>query len=301
MTLSAPTRRVDIGGRSLAVRVQGAGPVVVLEPGGGANSLPVDWHGLDWWNGVDAKLAESCTVVTYDRAGLGSSDVAEAQPRTADRARDLAALLDALNIRTPVIVAGHSFGGLIAQHFCAAYPERVAGVLLIDPTLADAYSRIPAWIRWLPPLLFRVQTNWLRLRTRFGNQAEFRRSLRARWGARLPPAIADELLRTMSQPRGWDGILMETRRLAQSCADVQSLIRVRGFPRIPLIVISAGFRGAGVKPKEADPLRRSHEATAALVQGGELRIADGVSHVVLQEAPDLVQQAVRDLLTRATI
>ncbi len=42
-----------------------------------------------------------------------------------------------LEICEPVILVGHSYGGLCVQHFAIEHPERVAGVVLVDSSSID--------------------------------------------------------------------------------------------------------------------------------------------------------------------
>ena len=47
------------------------------------------------------------------------------------------ATLDSLNIKEPVIIAGHSYGGVIAFDFAMRYPEKVRALVLIEAPLFD--------------------------------------------------------------------------------------------------------------------------------------------------------------------
>lgn len=59
-------------------------------------------------------------------------------------AADLAVLLEAAGLTGPYVLAGHSFGGIIARRFLAAYPGRTAGMLLIDSSHEGQAGRLPA-------------------------------------------------------------------------------------------------------------------------------------------------------------
>ena len=68
---SAPGRLMDVGGRNLHINCSGTGsPTVVLEGGGGAFAID--------WALVQPRVAESTRVCSYDRAGLGWSDLGPA-------------------------------------------------------------------------------------------------------------------------------------------------------------------------------------------------------------------------------
>jgi pimeloyl-ACP methyl ester carboxylesterase len=134
--------RVDIGGRALFISCTGTGsPTVVLEAGSG--------NAADTWVSVQPEVARFTRVCSYDRAGLGQSDPAPSGVRTVqDSVDDLHALLAAADISGPIVLAGHSLGGLIVRLYASQYPDDVAGVVLVDgmpPDLpASGLALLPA-------------------------------------------------------------------------------------------------------------------------------------------------------------
>src|SRR5438552_3557810 len=97
-----PTGRlVDVGGgRHLHAHCCGEGaPAVVLESGIAASSLS--------WTLVQPRVAEFARVCSYDRAGLGWSDAAGLPVTAATNAAALHAMLQALHIPPPYVLAGH--------------------------------------------------------------------------------------------------------------------------------------------------------------------------------------------------
>lgn len=118
--------QVDRKGYSLQVEQQGQGAVaVVFESGFG--------QGAGAWNDVIADLGAECRCIAYARAGLGKSGT-DGKPKTiGQHLQDLAAVMDALVADRKVILVGHSYGGLLATEFARAHPERVQGLVLVDP------------------------------------------------------------------------------------------------------------------------------------------------------------------------
>jgi pimeloyl-ACP methyl ester carboxylesterase len=68
-------------------------------------------------------------VIAPDLRGYGESSVVPGKTTLDIFARDVAALLDYLNIQE-VVIGGLSMGGQIVMEFCRLYPERVCGILL---------------------------------------------------------------------------------------------------------------------------------------------------------------------------
>jgi len=104
----------------------GDNPLIVLLTGLG-NSMQ------SWPASFVRALNAFAGVLVYDRRGHGTSAALTGAPVTArDAAADLDALLERLHVRRPVILVGHSLGGLYAQYFARNYPKRVIGVVLLD-------------------------------------------------------------------------------------------------------------------------------------------------------------------------
>jgi pimeloyl-ACP methyl ester carboxylesterase len=79
------------------------------------------------------QIADDHFAIAFDRRGHGDSDLPRNSDYSVERsADDVLAVADALNVDRFVLV-GHSGGGAVAFAFAAQYPERVAGLLLVDP------------------------------------------------------------------------------------------------------------------------------------------------------------------------
>ncbi|MFJ2746010.1 alpha/beta fold hydrolase [Streptomyces sp. NPDC087440] len=126
---------VRIAGVPHHVVVEGSGPVCVLSAG-----LAMSWYD---WEPVVPLLAPHRTVVRFDRPGHGLSGPAPVPPTAAGEAHRIVALLDALGLRNPVTVVGHSIAGFHAEAFARLHPERAAGVVLVDSS-AEPHARVPA-------------------------------------------------------------------------------------------------------------------------------------------------------------
>jgi pimeloyl-ACP methyl ester carboxylesterase len=112
--------------RHLNLRCSGQGsPTIMLESGNMADSMA--------WNKVQPEIAKFTRVCAYDRAGTGFSDGGP-PPRNVDtHADDLAALIKAAHITTPVVLVGHSYGTNIVRRFADKHANHVAALVLLDP------------------------------------------------------------------------------------------------------------------------------------------------------------------------
>ena len=124
---------VDVGARRLEVRRAGQGkPTVVFESGFIA--------GFKVMKSLQDNIAKHTSTVAYSRAGLGASEPGP-EPRTASQiTQELRSLLENLGISEPVIIVGHSAGGMFARVFTNRFPDRVAGLVLVDPATEEGYE-----------------------------------------------------------------------------------------------------------------------------------------------------------------
>jgi pimeloyl-ACP methyl ester carboxylesterase len=136
--------QVDIGGRSLWVSCLGEGSPTVIFESGSPFMAAGDWYG------VQAGIAKFTHVCAYDRANVGSSDPAPTPRSVQQMADDLDALLTAAAIPGPYVLAPTSFGAWVTRIYASQHPEKVAGLVLIDPTPVDLEAR---WKAVLPPEL----------------------------------------------------------------------------------------------------------------------------------------------------
>ena len=116
---TATTVSGEIGGW-----VTGDGPpVLVLHGGPGL--------GYEYMDDVVAEVAARYRVATFQQRGLEPSSL-EGEFTIAEAVSDIVAVLDALGWATAYVL-GHSWGGHLAFHAAAWIPERLAGVLAVDP------------------------------------------------------------------------------------------------------------------------------------------------------------------------
>lgn len=123
-----PRERIALGdGAAVAVRrcgTQGA-PVAVLLHGIGS-------AGASWLPCARA-LASTHRVIAWDMPGYGeSTPLADADPRAEAYAQRLEGLLQALDVRSCLLV-GHSLGAIVAAASAHRQPQRLRALVLLSP------------------------------------------------------------------------------------------------------------------------------------------------------------------------
>lgn len=232
-----PGELVDIGGRRLHVFRSGtSGPAVIVLP---SLSTPADE-----WVRVQRALAErtDTTLILVDRGGVGWSDPAP-WPRTISAMADeVDALITALGITEPVILVGHSVGGLIARLFAARNRERVARLILVDSSHEDQYQRLheadpsigdaELWkyaARWQLRVL-----GWRRLRLALGLLPELRQDAERE----VPADLVDAHLARYLSARNRRAVVQEFVGLLLGRQPLRT--EARDLGDLPITVVTAG-------------------------------------------------------------
>jgi pimeloyl-ACP methyl ester carboxylesterase len=293
-----PGRMVAIGDAKLHVDDSGSGsPVVIFEAGIAATSLS--------WKLVQPAVARFARTVTYDRAGLGWSEIAS-KPRT------VWVLVDELrraiaNIAGPRILVAHSFGALIAIAYAARYPTEVSALVLVDPVgIAEWAAPSPAHRRTLARGIFlsqcgavlarlgivRLALDLLSQGARRAPQLIARASSGPSGAAftermvgeirKLPREIWPMIQAHWCDPKCFDTMTRYLRTLLENAA---SVLETR--LDVPVTILSAGNASSA---QRADHLRVSR-----ITPHGRLDFVEESGHWLQLDRPDLVIRAVEEM------
>lgn len=125
-------------GVDLYYEAHGQGPVILGIHGSPSSAV--------LWEPAAVRLGAVGTCVVYDRRGYGRSGAPEPFESTdlGDQVADAAALLDRLGAESAVVI-GRSTGGLIALELARTRPQRVDGLVLLEPALLTVDGDTRAW------------------------------------------------------------------------------------------------------------------------------------------------------------
>jgi pimeloyl-ACP methyl ester carboxylesterase len=299
----APGKLVNIPGAEMHVCSLGQGcPHVVLESGIAASSIN--------WGPLQAELATRTTVSTYDRAGFGWSVSSNRNCTLSRIADDLHAMLAAMQVPVPYVLVGHSFAGYITRAYANRYPEELAGLVLVDPLTPEEWIEPTSAQRWnlrggiwfsraggvLASLGVVRFCLWLLQRGNsttpksvlalFGPKATETVGRILRELLKLPPESVRVIRARWSTPTFF-WTMAEYLKALPACA---TELGGRSFPaRIPVTVLSGGHQPQ-VRLDE-------HAAIAAHSIRGRHIIADKSRHWIHLDQPELVVEAVREMIT----
>jgi pimeloyl-ACP methyl ester carboxylesterase len=269
---------IEINGLDVHVKKAGQGePVFVLLHGFGSS--------LYSWQNVMEPLSKMGTVIAFDRPAFGLTErpmTWEGQnPYSPEAQTDLLiGLLDHYGIDQAILV-GNSAGGTVAMNTALEYPERVSGLVLVDPAVYSGGGS-PAWAR---PLLATPQGRHigpLITRRILDSGPEL---LQRAWHdvSKLTPEMI-ELYRKPLQIENWDKALWEMT-LASHASELDS--RLDEF-NLPVMVITGD--DDRIVPT-ADSIRLAGELPNA-----QLEVIEAAGHVPHEEQPEAFMQAVTKFL-----
>lgn len=288
---------VDVGGYRLHIDCRGNGsPTVVMDAGLTEPSL--------MWALVQPHVSNTTRVCVYDRAGLGWSDTSP-EPRTAEVMVDeLHTLLNNANVTGPYIMVGHSTGGMLVRLYAHSYPAEVVGMVLVDAQHEDQFSRLSTAIQQDIKAMFAQSNQTLPL---------YRAVVATGIGALVPaigaladnpqlPSPAREAFSALalSDPRFIEAQTAEQDAIFESLEQVRAA-HITSLGNIPLIVLYRGIVDSptpGLSPEENQQWWFGLQSElAALSPQGQLVLADRSGHHIQLDQPDLVTDAIEEILT----
>lgn len=117
---------------------------------GGTGPVLICLHGTSMtahaWGHLGASLKDEFRVIAVDMRGHGASDRPNSTYTIAELAGDIAKLAEKLDLKG-ITLLGSSVGNQVAVSFAAANPDRVAGMILSDPSFFVADAEIVKYLR----------------------------------------------------------------------------------------------------------------------------------------------------------
>ncbi|MGW5559887.1 alpha/beta fold hydrolase [Micromonospora sp. NPDC003944] len=256
--------------------------------------------GRSWHRQVDALTAASfggaVRVVTYDARGHGRSSCMALRTATlAQLGDDLATLIDAVAPSGPVVLVGHSMGGMTVMEYAHRHPAhfaaRTAGLVFVSTTAEGHTHTVYGLSPRIARLIRLAETTGAGVLARCGSWRAPRALLNA-----LQPSIRWMLFGDRCEPADI--------RLVTSAVARASLRSIGGFRasigtqhRLDTLAALAHLPAAalvGDRDRLTPP--PCAESIAAALPATELTVCTGAGHMLMMERPDEVNAALTGVL-----
>ncbi|MFM7348334.1 MAG: alpha/beta fold hydrolase [Erythrobacter sp.] len=292
-------------GRRIHLTCMGEGaPTVILAAGAG------NWGAS--WKKVQPEIAKRTRVCAWDRAGYGLSDASPVRQTILATTADLAEALDRSGLPGSFVMVGHSLAGLELLLLADRMPQRIAGMVLVDPSIPGQAAKIAAVAPQTARFMEAFQAQILAY---VRGCADALSSGKLTPGGadpdgclayppEVPAALRDALVRADMQPGRFATAASFTDAMHEEMALAVNPRRDLGA--MPLIVLTAA------EPPDFPPdtpqavtdevqavtvvFRAGHEEIARLSTRGVQRVVPGTSHNIQQIRPEAVVSAVSELV-----
>jgi pimeloyl-ACP methyl ester carboxylesterase len=288
-----PFRELEVHGLKQRIYLDGSGtPAVVFEPAIGDVGLT--------WGLVLPEVASMATTFTHDRPGLGGSDPS-ASPRTVEVMVDeLREALTVAGIEPPYVLVAHSFAALTVQAFGCLHPEVVAGILLVDGAHEDQMERFPAELS--PRAMLAGFADQLHQLADSGRRGEPVPELIPVPDSFPQPLAATYREAVAATPTRLETAALEYDGLEESQAQFRALSKV-SLGDIPILALRHGVPQPmpgvpdGVNERYEAAWQQMQDELAARSNSGRVVVAESAGHMIHHDRPDVVVEAVRQLLS----
>jgi len=296
------TKLIDIGTAKLETCLQGEkGPIVVIETGMGDSFYN--------WNIISKKIASKVRVLMYHRQGYGKSTLTEEPCTTEKIAKDLMMLLEKMYIEEPIILVGHSFGGLCALHFAKLFPNKLLGLILVDSSPVEYYK-----LEELKERLRSIQTKYpttkaLETMKKYSNMTEYELL------KEINPTLSTRQLEFSNQIQEkikdfsinsnlWKAQVSEFENMIDSGKTIEALgnlsnIILKVIGRDGKVEIS-NLTKVGILEDEAkefeELIQKYNKAKVDYSTNGEFILAKGVGHKIHIDCPDIIIKTIEKLI-----
>ncbi|MGD7788515.1 alpha/beta fold hydrolase [Propionibacteriaceae bacterium Y1700] len=244
-------------------------PTIVFECGAASSR--------SFWALVQPVIGEFHRAVVYDRSGLGRSASATGARRLPQLADDLNSLLDGLGGDGRYILVGHSWGGPLVRLAAAIRPDRIAGLVLVDP--ADETSSV-----YYSKLMNRINDLQRRLFPTLSRTGLLGRLAAASTRA-IPESVRNDMRRELHTPTAVATQIAEAEDIA---GDLRALVESPPeLGDLPITVISAE-KPSGMSKEQRRELNDAHRRRAAASPYGRHVVAEQAGHLIMIDRPEIV-------------
>lgn len=206
-------------------------------------------------------------------------------------------LLERAGVKGPYVLAAHSLGGVVARQFALAHPQDVVGMVLVDSASEQQIARFPEPIRnagngqLLPLRLMHLAAN-------IGILALNPAILPA------PAQLPADTAATVQALVAASGKMIGAFQSELAAVNANTTPPTTSLSDIPLVVLRHGRNDLPIQGAVTAEVVQEYEAIraemqdelAALSPRGRVVVAEGSGHDIHLERPDLVIDAITEVV-----
>jgi pimeloyl-ACP methyl ester carboxylesterase len=215
-----------------------------------------------YWNSIIPELAKrtGSEIITYDRAGLGASDEVPPPFRMEEAVTDLESGLRQLGATRDLVLIPHSFAGGIATYLAILHPDWISGAVLVDTNVPEFFT--DEEVAHLAPI--------------------------------MQPLVAAELAaHPDKKTRTLEAI---TEGYVETSHDFYKAIWPASVPCD--VIVSEGTPFPSGMKSDVENWKKAHAAFANKACNGKLIVANGSSHDIAHDRPEVIIEATGKLVDR---
>ncbi|MEP2650618.1 MAG: alpha/beta hydrolase [Paraglaciecola sp.] len=263
---------VDMSGTQIYTEIVGQGDVTIVFDAGMMDTSYV-------WKSVVDEVSKFAQTFVYDRAGLGFSDKSPNPRDSTQVVEELHAILEKREISGPIILVGHSYGGLNMQLYAKTYPEYIVGLVLVDsahPNQANVLAKENALFSFVKKAsMWAAPIGVPRLYLSFNKSRE-------------------KALKSTTKHQYTS--LKESTNFEASARHVKNVVKTLGD--LPIVVIAKNH-SSGVTMGSTKQIRewaKLQESFLLLSENARIVFSENRQHNIHQAQPELVTQAINQLV-----
>jgi pimeloyl-ACP methyl ester carboxylesterase len=215
--------------------------------------------------------------------------------------QELHTLLHNAQVPAPYILVGHSFGGYIAQSYAYTYPDRVAGLVLVDSAMEDLPIRAPAYrlVSSPPPIVYTVGKGMVliglgRLITPLFPEESDKLPPSARAAAKAWAQDFAVITTSIEEAQQRPAIEQEMRHTRRSFGNLPIMVLVHDPAFVLPATVSADMQAIF---REVEPITQDlQQGLARQSTRGTYRAVPGSGHYIHLDQPEAVHAAIQAII-----
>lgn len=266
---------VDIGGRKVQLDCRGSGsPTVVFESGR-------DLNGSQSWYRVQDGIAKVTRACSYSRAGILWSDPTPGPHTGMAQALDLHTVLQKGGEHPPLVLVGHSAGGINLLFYTKYFGAEVAGIVFVDASHPEQFAQLKNQLGVDPPTPAMTEKalkwlSWTGLSRLMGQSPD-------------PSSPRPMKIVAAYAPTSFGAAIDEMEADTETFAAAGD---AKGLSPRPIFVLTAGLPPSGVPAGFEAIWQQLQNEEAAWSSVSEHQVVEDSHHYIQMERPDRVIAAV---------